>query len=180
MLPSIANASNLKFVLFLSLLPVVLHHPLHEGLCPFVGNVQGKTSCWLIHTWGTIGVLSVSLFACFSCVVTRMWLFVFPLFLKNINLDTRGFSSIFHPLVHHHAAAKVLWKTRVHTKQFRKSYWVQCPQSFVLKYIQIIMKPNNKSFNFYKLDQFSLNFLFWTTRSRKVLLKTRLDKHDSM
>ena len=43
MLPSIANASNRKFLLFLSILLVSLHHPLYEGLCSFVGNAQGKT-----------------------------------------------------------------------------------------------------------------------------------------
>ena len=43
MLPSIANASNRKFLLFLSILLVSLRHPLYEGLCSFVGNAQGKT-----------------------------------------------------------------------------------------------------------------------------------------
>ena len=102
MLPSIANASNQKFLQFLSILLVSLHHPLYEGLCSFVGNAQGRTAmsahphlrhnnrssfCYFFRRFS----LCSSLFL--WCFVTRLWLFVLPLFLKNISLDNTSGSS---------------------------------------------------------------------------------------
>lgn len=102
MLPSIANASNQKFLQFLSILLVSLHHPLYEGLCSFVGNAQGRTAMSAHpHLRHNNRSSFCYFFGCFSlcsslllwCFVTRLWLFVLPLFLKNISLDnTSGLS----------------------------------------------------------------------------------------
>ena len=102
MLPSIANASNQKFLLFLSILMVSLHHPLYEGLCSFVGNAQRKTPMSAHpHLRRDNRSSFCYFFGCFSlcsslllwCFVTCMWLFVLPLFLKNISLDNTSGSS---------------------------------------------------------------------------------------
>ena len=104
MLPSIANASNRKFLLFLSILLVSLHHPLYEVLCSFVGNAQGKTPMSAhSHLRRDNRSSFCYFFGCFSlcsslllwCFVTCMWLFALPLFLKNISLDNTSGSVIY-------------------------------------------------------------------------------------